>query len=761
MQPSSTAPALERPAPLAGDLVAGLVVFLVAIPLCLGIALASGAPIISGVISGIIGGIVVGALSGSHVSVTGPAAGLAAIVMAQIQGLGSFEAFLLAVMLAGAMQLVAGLLRGGVLANYFPNNVIKGLLVAIGVLLILKQIPHLVGYDSDYEGDMSFVSPDGSTTLSHLSRAIELFVPGALAVGLTCFVVLMAWERSPLKKSKFPASLAAVLVGVGISEVLRAKGASWAIEQSHLVTVPVVGSEGMGWGDLLTLPDFSRWHDPAVLGAAVTLAVVASLETLLNLEATDKLDPERRVSPPNRELVAQGVGNMMAGLVGGLPMTSVIVRSSVNAANGGRSRRAAIFHGVLLLGCLLLIPGVLNRIPLAALAAVLIATGLKLASPKVFRQMWREGYAQFVPFFVTVVAIVVTDLLVGVLIGLATSIVFILWSNVRRGFRVIREQHVGGLVHRIELATQASFLGRAQLATTLGEFRRGDQVAIDARTTDYIDPDIVSMLKEFANEAAPARGVSVSLLGFKDRYPLKDVKQYVDWTTKEIQESLTPNRVLRVLKEGNDRFTSGQRLSRDLSMQVDATAAGQHPMAVILSCIDSRSPAELLFDLGLGDIFSVRLAGNVASPKALGSMEFACKVAGAKLIVVLGHTSCGAVKATCDFVSKGLDPVEATGLTNLGAITEPISEAVQMETRTTGARDSSNHEFVDRVAAINVRNTIRWIEDHSPVLRSMIMNGEIGIVGAMYDVSTGRVEFMDGVGAAGVQDAAGSAGASA
>jgi carbonic anhydrase/SulP family sulfate permease len=552
-----------------------------------------------------------------------------------------------------------------------------------------------------------------------------------------------------------------VLIGVAISEALRAAGSAWTIEQSHLVTVPVVGSEGMGWGDLLTFPDFSRWNDPAVLRAAVTLAVVASLETLLNLEATDKLDPERRVSPPNRELVAQGTGNMLAGLVGGLPMTSVIVRSSVNASNGARTRRAAIFHGVLLLGCLLLIPGALNRIPLAALAAVLIATGLKLASPKVFKQMWSEGLKQFVPFFVTVVAIVVTDLLIGVMIGLATSIVFILLSNARRGFRIIKEDHVGGLVHRIELATQASFLNRAQLATTLGEFRRGDQVSIDARATDYIDPDIVSMIKEFVNESAPARGVSVSLQGFKERYPLQDVKLYVDWTTKDIQASLTPDRVLRVLKEGNDRFASGQRLNRDLAKQVDATAAGQHPMAVVLSCIDSRSPAEILFDLGLGDIFSVRLAGNVASAKALGSMEFACKVAGAKLIVVLGHTSCGAVKATCDFVSKGLDPVEATGLTNLGSITEPISEAVAMETRTTGVRDSSNHDFVDRVATIHVRNTMRWIEEHSPVLRSMIMNGEIGIAGAMYDVSTGKVEFMGGVSAAGVQDAVGNTGASA
>jgi carbonic anhydrase/SulP family sulfate permease len=744
---------------LGRDLTAGVVVFLVAVPLCLGIALASGAPIMAGLVSGIVGGIVVGALSGSSISVSGPAAGLAAIVASQIQALGTFEAFLLAVMIAGALQLVAGILKGGALANYFPNNVIKGLLAAIGMLLIIKQVPHLVGYDRDYEGDMSFTAPDGTTTLTHLWGAMDAFVPGALLVGFASLAVLVIWDRTWLKRTRIPGALGAVLLGVVISEALRRSGNAWAIEDSHLVQVPVLGQEGTGWSDLVRFPDWSRWNDPAVLLAGATLAVVASLETLLNLEATDKLDPLRRTSPPNRELVAQGVGNMAAGAIGGLPMTSVIVRSSVNAQSGGRSKASAIFHGFLLLGSLLLVPTLLNRIPLAALAAVLIVTGFKLASPALFRRMWKEGSKQFVPFAITVGAIVFTDLLTGVLIGLGTSLGFILWGNLRRGFRIIREDHVGGMVHRIELATQASFLNRAQLATVLGEFRRGDQVAIDARMTDYVDPDILSLIREFADETAPARGLKVSLLGFKDRYPIRDVKQYVDWTSKEVQASLTPDRVLRLLKEGNERFTSGQRLTRDLAQQVDDTAAGQHPMACILSCIDSRSPAELLFDLGLGDIFSVRLAGNVASPKALGSMEFACKVAGAKLIVVLGHTRCGAVKATCDLVAKGLDPVEATGLTNLGAITEPISEAVRMETRTKDRRDASNPDFVDSVAAINVRNTIRWIEDNSPVLRSMIINGEIGIAGAMYDVATGRVTFLDGVGAGWKPEAAGPASA--
>lgn len=728
------------------DLIAGLVVFLVALPLCLGIAHASGAPLISGLISGIIGGLVVGLLSGSHISVSGPAAGLAAIVMTQIASLGSLQAFFLAVALAGGLQVLFGLMKGGVLANFFPSNVIKGLLAAIGVLLILKQLPHLIGYDADYEGDMSFEQEDGKNTFTAISTALKAFLPGAVLVGFVSLLILIVWDSTGLKKTLFPGPLAAVLVGTLLSEALQRTGAAWAIEASHLVSVPVIGQGGMGWGDLVKLPDFSLLAKPSIWMAGVTLAIVASLETLLNLEATEKLDPERRPSPPNRELLAQGVGNVLAGLMGGLPMTSVIVRSSVNVNAGGRTRVSAIFHGFLLLGSVLLLPGVLNRIPLSCLAAVLVVTGWKLANPRLFRSMWQEGIQQFLPFFATVVAIVLTDLLSGVLIGLAVSIAFILKSNLLRGFRIFEETHVGGMIHRIEFSNQATFLNRAQLADTFAGFKKGDHVLIDARLSDYVDGDIISMIREFTQESSPARGITVSLVGFKERYPLEDLIQYVDVSTREVQSSLNPGRVLTVLKEGNERFVTGKRLHRDLIRQVDATAAGQHPMAAVLSCIDSRAPAELLFDLGIGDIFSVRLAGNVASPKALGSLEFACRVAGSKLVVVLGHTRCGAVKATCDFIDKGIDPVAATGLTNLPSITEPISEAVHAETATKEQRTAANLEFVDRVAAINVRNTIRWIHNHSPTLASMSLNGEIAIVGAMYDVSTGRVEFLDGVG---------------
>lgn len=730
---------------VARDFIAGVVVFLVALPLCLGIALASGAPLMAGLTSGIIGGILIGSLSGSHISVSGPAAGLAAIVLAQITALGSFEAFLLAVTLAGVLQFGFGLLRGGALAKFFPSNVIKGLLAAIGLLLILKQVPHLVGYDADWEGDSSFQEAGGGNTFSTLLHASRAVLPGAALVGLASLAVLVAWNQSPLKKTIVPGPLVAVVFGTGLSELLRWTGSGLAISASHLVSMPVVGQAGVTYADLIRFPDFSQLGNPQVYVAALTIAIVASLETLLNLEATDKLDPYKRDSPPDRELLAQGVGNTLAGLVGGLPMTSVIVRSSVNANAGSRTRRSAIVHGVLLLVALLLLPQVMNTIPLASLAAVLIVTGYKLASPQLFKDMWAQSKSQFLPFIATVAAIVFTDLLKGVIIGMLVSASSILLAHRKHGVRVIREEHVTGPVTRIEFVGQATFLNRVALVTALDACREGDHVLIDARIADYVDADIIALVAEYVNEIGPARGVAISLVGFKDRYPLEDQVLYVNHTTRELQASLTPERVLQLLQEGNERFVTGQRLHRDLALQVDATAEGQHAMAAVVSCIDSRVPAELLFDLGIGDIFSVRLAGNVASRKAVGSLEFACKIGGAKLILVLGHTRCGAVKAACDFAAARSDAQAQTGLTHLGTITDEIAEAVQAETHTHAHRDGSNDDFVDRVARINVRNTMVWIEQNSPTLAEMLRTGEIALVGAMYDVTTGRVEVLDGL----------------
>ena len=731
-------------ATLPRDITSGVVVFLVALPLCLGVALASGAPLFSGVLAGIVGGILVGLLSGSQTSVSGPAAGLTAVVAAQILSLGSFPAFLLAVVLAGLIQIGLGLARAGFIAAFFPSSVIKGLLAAIGVILILKQIPHVFGHDPDPEGDMAFQQPDDENTFSELARTIGDIHPGAAAIGLLSIVVLFVWGKwKPLKNSPVPAPLIVVLLGVGISLLFRQFGGAWVIEPSHLVQVPVADSLA-GFFGFLQLPDFSQWANPAVYIAAATIAVVASLETLLNLEAVDKLDPQQRTSPPSRELLAQGIGNVTAGLIGGLPITSVIVRSSVNINAGGKTKLAAIVHGVLLLVSVAFLPMWLNVIPLSCLAAILLVTGVKLASPALVKQMWNEGRYQFIPFAVTVVAIVLTDLLIGVLIGLAVSIGFILNSNMRRPMRRFVEKHLGGDVLHIELANQVSFLNRAALSSVLDEVPRNGHVLLDAQNTDYIDPDVLDLIRDFKEVSGPARGVEVSLVGFRSKYQFDDQIQYVDYSTRDLQDSLTPPQVLQILKDGHERFRTGRRLTRDLGRQVRATAEGQHPLAVVLSCIDSRTPAELIFDLGMGDIFSVRIAGNVTSRKVLASVEYGCAVAGAKLILVMGHTRCGAVTAAVNLIGDVRTPAEATGCQHLDHIVNDIQQSTD-PIACRGAKEvpaAEKQSFVDAVARRNVLRVVEQMRKQSQTLDGLVREGRIAIVGAMYDVVTGEIEFL-------------------
>ena len=729
---------------LGKDLAAGLVVFLVALPLCLGIALASGAPMLAGLVSGVVGGLLVSWLSGSHTSVSGPAAGMVAVVLAQVAALGSYEAFLVAVILAGAIQILLGALRAGFIAAFFPSNVIKGLLAAIGVILILKQIPHVVGHDADPEGNMRFLQADGRNTFSELFSSLLNLEPGATVVGLVSLAILLAWDRSRFKQSLIPAPLVVVLLGVAVNLGLKSAGSAWSIDASHLVQLPTVASLGEFF-QALPSPDLKAFGNPAIIMAAVTIAAVASLETLLNLEAVDKLDPRKRVSPPNRELMAQGAGNMVSGLLGGLPITSVIVRSSVNINAGAATRLSAFFHGALLCLLVLFAPMWLNKIPLASLAAVLLFTGLKLASPTLFRQMWSEGRTQFVPFIVTTVAIVFTDLLTGVLIGLATSLAFILHSNYRRPLLRFMERHVSGDVLRIEFANQVSFLNRAVLEQALDSVPVNGHVVLDARNTDYIDPDILDLIEDFRKQTALARNLKVSLMGFKDRYVMEDEIQYVDVTTREVQAQLTPERVLQFLKEGNERFVTGRRLTRDLARQVDATAAAQYPMAVVLSCIDSRSPVELIFDMGVGDAFVIRIAGNVAKEKVLGSMEFACAVAGARLVLVMGHTSCGAVKAAVELFETGTTASKATGCEHLDSLVNEIQKSILPGTKPHGdwVTKETKLIYVDDVAKRNVATTIGYIRSASRTLRELEAAGKIAIVGSMYDIKTGKVTYLE------------------
>ncbi len=500
------------------DVPAALSVFLIALPLCLGIALASGAPLFSGLVAGMIGGIVVGTLSGSEVSVSGPAAGLAVIVADAIVTIGSFEAFLVAVVLAGLMQLVLGLVKAGRFSSFFPDAVIKGMLVAIGLVIILKQIPHALGRDTDYEGEYEFQQlADGENTLSEIYRAVVTASPGAVAISLASLLFLIGWERIASRSKRtlfksFPSALVVVLLGVGMNELFRVMIPAWYVGDTvhqHMVQVPTI-KPGSSWYSIFDFPDFSILTNPQVYIMAATIAVVASLETLLNLEASDRLDPYRRVSSTNRELMAQGVGNMLSGLIGGLPVTSVVVRSSANVYSGSRSRVSAILHGGLLVVAVFAGGSLLNLIPLSCLAALLIMVGYKLAKPTIFRSAYADGWSQFVPFIVTVLGIIFTDLLVGIALGTAVGIIIVLYTNFQSTFRVIRDDNRVLIIFDKDLY----FLSKPQIKEALAALKPGDSVLIDGRKAHFIDHDVYNMLRDF-KETARTQHID---------YELRDVK---------------------------------------------------------------------------------------------------------------------------------------------------------------------------------------------------------------------------------------------
>jgi len=490
----------------------GLVVFLVAVPLCLGIAVASGAPPFAGLIAGIVGGVVVSLISGSALSVSGPAAGLTVIVAGAIATIGTFEGFLAAVVLAGVIQIGLGLGRAGAIGHYIPSSVIKGMLAAIGLILIFKQFPHLIGYDSSPAGDFAFQQPNHENTFSAITHAFSLIQPAALMVGLLGLAIMIWWDKLPLRGARLiPAPLVVVLAGVGVNAILLTTGSSIAMGGDQLVSIPMVGSSAELVG-LIRLPDFARLFDPSVLTVALTLAVIASLETLLSVEAVDKLDPERRITPTNRELVAQGAGNIVSGMLGGLPMTAVIVRGAANVNAGARSSASAFFHGTYLLLAVVFIPGLINTIPYASLAAILLVTGYKLTKFGLYREMYRAGVDQFVPFVITVLAIVFTDLLVGIAIGFALGVGFILLRKVRNSHR-IRTSHDGtARTMRVVLSEDISFLTRGSLAATLRRLPNNTHVTIDATRTIHIDRDVMELLRDFISRV-PDREITVEFEG--------------------------------------------------------------------------------------------------------------------------------------------------------------------------------------------------------------------------------------------------------
>ncbi len=496
---------------LAADFRAGTVVFLVALPLCLGIALASGAPLFSGLVAGVTGGIVVSIFSGSRVGVSGPAAGLAVMVAAGIEKMG-LSGYLVVVIVAGVVQLLAGFLRAGVIAHYFPSSVIKGMLAGIGCILILKQIPHALGYDASWEGELEFFQRDGHNTFTEIGYALSSLSPGAILVTIVSLAILILWQRPALQRYRvakaLPGPLVVVLTALGLNALFEQSVPALRISPEHLVTVPLAGSVDQFLSNFHR-PDFSLLGHLEAYTTALSLALIASLETLLSVEATDKLDPEKRVTSTNRELKAQGVGNIVSGLLGGIPVTQVIVRSSANVDAGAKTRRAAFIHGVLLLVCVTAIPGILNKIPLACLAAILLVIGYKLARISLFRQMWAEGFWQFVPFVVTVVGMLLTDLLTGIAMGMAVALFEILIYNYQLDF--YREQTAPGSF-KIRLTEHMTFLNKAALKRILREIPNGSSLVIDMRETRILDHDVEEVIQDFATHA-PADGIDLRIEG--------------------------------------------------------------------------------------------------------------------------------------------------------------------------------------------------------------------------------------------------------
>lgn len=501
------------------DISAGLVVFLIALPLCLGISLASGAPLFSGIISGIIGGIVVGFLSGSNINVSGPAASVALVVYTAIQTLGSYQAVLIAVVIAGVFQILLGFIRAGTVAYFFPNAMIKGILASIGLVLILKQIPHALGIDQVFEGMESFSQNDGKNTFTEILYVLDNIGWGATSITVISLIIILVWDSKKLKKltffKYFPSALAAVIVSILVNELYKIQFPGLALGANHLVQLPIAESIS-AFAGFFSFPDFSQLGNPQIYGIALSITFIASLESLLSTEAGDKLDPFKRKTSTNRELKAQGIGNIVAGLVGGLPITAVIVRTSANVNAGGLTRTATITHGAIMLVCVALIPSLLNKIPLASLSAVLFVVGYKLTSVAVYRSVYVQGKKQFLPFIITVLVVLFTDLITGIIVGGSIAVFFILRDNYKNSYNKKQDNEEGKSKTVINLSEEVSFLNKADLLLTLEHIPKDHHVVIDGTKSRFIHPDIVEIIEDFEKTAAH-RNIQLEVYGVEKR----------------------------------------------------------------------------------------------------------------------------------------------------------------------------------------------------------------------------------------------------
>ncbi len=713
------------------DIPAGIVLFLVALPLCLGIALASGAPLISGLISGVIGGLVIGLISKSGTSVSGPAASVSAVVLVAIQTLGGFELFLVALVIAGLIQILLGVIKAGLIAEYMPTSIIKGLLAAIGVILILSQLPYAIGLEFDMELFLNFSTDYIGNAGKIVSLFLDSFTPGAVFLTLFSLFILIYWDKTPLKNFKLiPPALIVVILGVVINFIFKLFVPSLYLDGIHLVNIPKVDSVFT----IITFPDFSVIGMPEIWTTAITIAIIASVSTLLNIEATDNIDPHKRRTPPNRELIAQGIGNTLSGLIGGIAITSVVVRSSVNIEAGGQTKLTTILHGFLLLMSVLFLSSVINLIPLATLSAILLLVGYKLASVTVLKQMYKKGWSQFIPFIVTIIAILLTDVLVGVLIGSGLSVFFLLRGNYYNPFFIENSKLVHGEVIKLELSNEVSFLNKASIKNTLWSVPDNSKVIIDATFSSYIDLDVVEILQDFENTFSKAHNIEVNMIGLKESYDLGEEIDFVDKGLENAKLKSTPQDILQYFKDGNKNYIRGKLISHRLRNKELTDFVTISPLAIVVTCIDLREPINMLLNTGMGDLTILKSSGNIIDNNSIKNIEFACKKQRAKLILFTGNSENSLIKEALQSHLKG-------EVSYLNPLIEDAVSAMNIEKMELTLENTT--ALADEISRFNTKASVEKLLAESEYLYQKVSEGKIGIATAFFDRTTAVVTFSE------------------
>lgn len=713
------------------DIPAGIVVFLVALPLCLGIALASGAPLISGLISGVIGGLVIGYLSKSNTSVSGPAASVSAVILLAIKDLGSFELFLGALVIAGVIQVILGIVKAGILADYMPTTVIKGLLAGIGIILILSQLPYSIGYELDKSKMLNFSDDFLGNAPAMISAFLNAFTLGAIVISIISLGILIFWDKTPLKNFKLiPPALVVVLLGVLLNQLFKYVTPSLYLDGIHLVKIPAVDSIST----FFTFPDFTGYNSLKVWTTALTIAVIASISTLLNIEATDNIDKLKRRTPPNHELIAQGIGNTLSGFLGGIAITSVIVRSSVNIEAGSQTKLSTIIHGLFLLVSVLFLSSVLNLIPLASLAAILLVVGYKLASIDVFRSLYKRGWNQFLPFVLTVIFIVLTDVLTGVLIGAALSIFFLLRSNYYNPFYIENIKYIQGEVIKMELSNEVSFFNKASIKNTLWSVPDNSKVLIDASFTSYIDPDVIDMLNDFQSTVAVDHNIKVNIIGLKDFYVLGEEIDFYKKTKAEIKARTSPKEILDYLKEGSTTYASRNLMSRKITSDNLIDHLDEAPLAVVITSVDLREPLNMMLNTAIGDLVTLRSTGHILDSQSILNLEISCRDQGAKLVLFYGNSNNGIIK-------KALINHLNNTPSSLSLLIADALNSDQFSNR--DLTSESLDELTNEIVKFNIEKSKYDLVNNSSYFKEAFSKRKVGIASAFFNRDEKSMVFSD------------------